>query len=107
MPRLCVGFRSDNSNFTLHGRRTGVPPVHVCPERNAQIYKGAIQLGGRKETVASPDWVVGRAGFRKHDRDFRQMLVALRDPFLTQEVEAARLKLFPYDETSGKSSLFT
>jgi len=69
--------------------------------------KGAIQLGGRKETVASPDWVVGRAGFRKHDRDFRQMLVALRDPFLTQEVEAARLKLFPYDETSGKSSLFT
>jgi hypothetical protein len=29
----------------------GVPPVRVCLERNTQIYKGAIQVSGRKKPL--------------------------------------------------------
>ncbi len=29
----------------------GVPPVRVCLERNAQIYKGSIQVSGRKKPL--------------------------------------------------------
>lgn len=29
----------------------GVPPVRVCLERNAQVYKGGIQLSGRKKPL--------------------------------------------------------
>ena len=85
----------------------GVPPVHVCLERNAQIYKGAIQLGGRKKPLRHLIGLSEKLASGSTTATSGKMLVALRDPFLTQEVEAARLKLFPYDETSGKSGLFT
>lgn len=35
--------------FMIEG--PGVPPVRVCLERNAQVYKGAVQITGRKKPL--------------------------------------------------------
>jgi hypothetical protein len=35
--------------FMIEG--PGVPPVRVCLERNAQVYKGSIQVSGRKKPL--------------------------------------------------------
>ena len=35
--------------FMIEG--PGVPPVRVCLERNAEVYKGAIQVSGRKRPL--------------------------------------------------------
>src|ERR1043166_7111302 len=40
---------SMGDRFMVEG--PGVPPVRVCLERNAQTYKGSIQVSGRKKQL--------------------------------------------------------
>ena len=44
-----------------------VQPIRVCLERNAQCFKGSIQLPGRKKPLRHY-WHVGRIHFGKHVR---------------------------------------
>jgi len=54
---------SMGDRFMVEG--PGVQPIRVCLERNAQCFKGSVQLTGRKKKPASPDRVVGRVRFQQ------------------------------------------
>ena len=48
----------------------GVQPIRVCLERNAQCFKGSVQLRRAQEAPASPDCFVGRVRFEQRIGEF-------------------------------------
>jgi len=49
----------------------GIQPIRVCLERNAQCFKGSVQLGGRKKPLRHLDQFVGRVRFEQRLCEFR------------------------------------
>ena len=43
----------------------GIQAIRVCLERNAQCFKGSVQLAGRKKPPASPNRFLGRVRFEQ------------------------------------------
>ena len=50
----------------------GVQPIRVCLERNAQCFKGSVQLAGRKKPLRHLIASVGRVRFQQRIGGFRK-----------------------------------
>src|ERR1700723_4030125 len=55
---------SPGDRFMVEG--PGVQPIRVCLERNAECFKGSIQLAGRKKPLRHLNWFVGRVRIQQH-----------------------------------------